>query len=268
MAANVEQTELDLLVSTLMEEAGRIIGEVGSDGDPAAVVAAVIPNLKAWVAAKSWDPQHRDGETWRQIREHLLKAAYATRPYCIRCGRCCISGSPTLLEDDMELFVKNILGPIHVVTIRKGEVAYSAVSQRLAPVETEMIKVREIPGGKTCIFYESEDKSSAVYASRPMQCRIQQCWNPKNYDTIAKMPRLQRNALLGVTGDLWEVIQQHEQCCSYTELARVMARLGATKGRTIADSLTYWRMMIAFGRSPSKNLGLTAVSWISSSAGR
>jgi len=228
---------LDLLISALLEEAGRIIGEIGSDADPRDIVIAVMANVKVLVAGKSWDTQLRDGETWKQMRELLLKAAYATRPYCIRCGKCCVSGSPTLLEDDMDLFVKNILSPIHVMTIRKGEVAYSAVSQRLAPVETEMIKIREIPGGKTCIFYESDAKTCRVYASRPMQCRIQQCWNPKNYDTIVKMPALRRKALLGVTGDLWEMIREHERRCSYAELARVMARLAATKGRTIAELL-------------------------------
>jgi len=137
----------------------------------------------------------------------------------------------------MDLFVKNTLNPTHVITIRKGEVAYSAVSQRLAPGESEMIKIREIPGGKTCIFYESEAKTCKIYASRPMQCRTQQCWNPKNYDNIAEMPALRRKALLGVTGDLWEMVREHEERCSYAELARVMARLAATKGRTISELL-------------------------------
>lgn len=237
MAADVEQSEGDLLISALLEEATRIMEDVGSDANAGDVVAAVMPNVKALVTGNSWDPHLRDGETWKQIREFLLKAAYATRPYCIRCGKCCLSGSPALLEDDMDLFVKKILSPINVMTIRKGEVAYSAVSQRLAPVETEMIKIREIPGGKTCIFYESEAKTCKIYTSRPMQCRTQQCWNPENYDTIVKMPGLRRKALLGVTGDLWEMIREHEERCSYTELARVMARLAATKGRTIAELL-------------------------------
>lgn len=237
MAVDVEQSEFDLLVSTLLEEAGRIIGEVESDADRRDVVAAVMPNVKALMAAKSSVPSPRDQDTWTQIRELLMKAAYATRPYCIRCGRCCVSGSPILLEDDQELFVKNILRPVHVMTIRKGEITYSAVSRELSPAGTEMIKIREIPAGKTCIFYEPEAKACAIYASRPMQCRTQQCWNPMNYETIAGKPQLERKGLLSVTGDLWEVIRQHEQRCSYTELARVMARLAATKGRTIAEVL-------------------------------
>jgi hypothetical protein len=116
------KAEVDFFLTALKEEARTMIYEVGASVEPKALVDSVLEDLQALAPRENDD--RSEEEVWNQIRRLLLKAAYATRPHCIRCGTCCTKGSPTLLAEDMELFVKDILRPEHVTTIRLGEPAY------------------------------------------------------------------------------------------------------------------------------------------------
>lgn len=235
MHKDFNKAEWDFFVVALKEEARTVLHEVGSDTDPQTVVESVLPELEALAIPKDEVDEEKEKEIWNKIREILLKAAYKTRRYCIRCGECCSKCSPTLVEDDLGLFMKDILTPDKVTTIRKGEPAYSTVTQEVGPAEVEMIKIREAPGETTCIFYNGIDRSCTIYEARPVQCRAQECWNPDRIDDTAGLPKLARKALLQATGPLWEIIERHEERCSYDEIARVIARLSATKGQTIDD---------------------------------
>jgi len=234
--------EWDFFVTAIEEEAKRILIEVGSDTAPRTLVESCLEDLQALAPAQDELDDRTEEQVWTQVRERLLKAAYATRPYCVRCGTCCTTGSPTLYEEDMALFVEEIIKPDHVITVRKGEAAYSGVSDEVAPLEEEIIKIRESPGGRTCVFYESGGKECSIYDSRPQQCRSQECWNPENYEQIAGTPMLKRKAILETTGAFWDMIQQHEERCSYSEVGRTVARLAATKGQTVQQVMDLLRL--------------------------
>lgn len=227
--------EVDFFITALKEEARSIIHDVGSDVGPQTLVDSVLQDLQA--LAPREDDDRTEEEVWIQIRERLLKAAYATRPHCIRCGTCCSKGSPTLLADDMPLFTGNILKPDHVTTIRVDEPAYSNRTENVEPAATEMIKIREKPDTKTCVFYENLNKSCSIYESRPAQCKLQECWNPENAENLEDRAWLARRDLLGTIGSLWEIIEHHEERCSHSEFSRAMARLAATKGQTVNEVL-------------------------------
>lgn len=235
MHKDFSKAEWDFFVVALKEEARTVLHQVGSDTDPQTLVESVLPDLEALAPPKEGVDEKTEKEIWNRIRETLLKAAYKTRPYCIRCGECCTRCSPTLAEEDLSLFMKDILTPDKATTIRKGEPARSSVTQEVAPAEAEMIKIREAPGTTTCILYDGNDRSCTIYESRPAQCRAQECWNPDSISETAALPKLGRKALLQVTGSLWEIIERHDERCSYDELARVIARLSATKGQTVDE---------------------------------
>ena len=241
MQKDFSKAEWDFFVVALKEEARTALLQVGSDADPKALVESVLPELEALAPPKEGVDEETEKEIWNKMREVLLRAAYKTRPYCVRCGECCSRCSPTLVMDDLGLFMKDILTPEHVTTIRKGEPAYSTVTNQVGPAEVEMIKIRETPGTTTCVFYDSDIRSCAIYESRPTQCRAQECWNPDGMEDTAGVPKLERSALLRATGPLWDIIERHEQRCSYDELARVIARLSATKGQTIDDLIDLLR---------------------------
>lgn len=228
--------ELNFFFTALKEEARTVIGKVGSNADPQTLVDSVLEDLEA-LAPKDNDTRTEE-EIWKQVRERLLQAAYATRAYCIRCGNCCNLGSATLESEDIELFKKDIIKPAHVITIRQGE----PVSEKgqIAPAKKEMIKIKEVPDSKSCVFYEKNGSSCGIYENRPKQCKLQECWNPERTEDQEK-DWLDRRALLPATGPLWDIIQRHENKCSYEEFNRSMAKMGATKGQTVEELLELLR---------------------------
>jgi Fe-S-cluster containining protein len=229
------KAEVDFFLTALKEEARTIIHDVGSGVEPQALVNSVLEDLQALAPRENDD--RTEEEVWTQIRQKLLKAAYATRPHCIRCGTCCTKGSPTLLANDAALFVRNILKPEHVTTIRLGEPAYSNLTEKAEPATREMIKILEKPQTKTCVFYEDLAKCCSIYASRPAQCKAQECWDPENAEALEEREWLERKDLLEQTGSLWEIVKRHEDKCSHSEFSRAMSRLAATKGQTVDEVL-------------------------------
>jgi Fe-S-cluster containining protein len=228
--------ELEFFFTALKEEARTVIWQVGSNADPQTLVDSVIGDLEA-LAPKDNDTRTEE-EIWKQVRERLLKAAYATRPYCVRCGNCCALGSATLESEDLELFNKDIVKPAHVITIRQGEPVTE--EGQISPAKKEMIKIKEVPDTKTCVFYEKNGSACKIYDNRPKQCKLQECWNPGLSENQEK-DWLDRKALLQETGQLWDVIQSHENKCSYEEFTRSMAKMGATKGETVEELLELLR---------------------------
>jgi Fe-S-cluster containining protein len=205
------------------------------------LIESVIEEIEAMAPRPDGQEDRSDEEIRRQIGECLVKAAYATRPYCIRCGTCCTKGSPTLSINDLELFTNDIVRPSDVLTIRKGELARSAGCDELERTEQELIKIREVPGNNTCLFFKPGAKECSIYESRPLQCRRQECWNPQDPNEIGNQEMLDRQALLRETGPLWDIIQRHEERCSHEQLSRVMAKLEATKGHAVEELLELLR---------------------------
>jgi Fe-S-cluster containining protein len=235
MTQSIDKSERDFFVLSLKEEARRAIWDVRANVDAVTLIESVLNDLEALAPRTDGTEERTDEEIRTQIRQRLIKAAYATRPHCVRCGTCCTKGSPTLLREDMELFVRDILGPSDVFTVRKGEAAYSNVTDSLAPAEEEMIKIREKPDENICIFYREGDKECSIYESRPLQCRAQECWNPDAHEEVAAAPRLSRREILAHAVDLMRIVERHEDRCSYQELERAIARLSATKGQTVGE---------------------------------
>lgn len=234
------KAEADFFITALKEEAREILRKVGSDADPGKLIDGMLDELQALAPRRVAEEDRTEEEIWNQVRRLLLKAAYATRPHCIRCGTCCTEGSPTLVREDISLFTKNILRPEHVFTIREGEVVYDNRTQQSTPSEYEAIKIREVPEKRTCVFYEEGGNKCTIYECRPQQCQRQECWNPESSRGVSHT-LLTREDILKPVDELWEVIQSHEDRCSHSEFSRSMARLGATSGQTVEGVLDLLR---------------------------
>jgi Fe-S-cluster containining protein len=232
-----ELADQRFLVIALKEEARTVLWEVGSSVDPETLIEGVLEEIQALSTAEGLDDEQSGEELGKRIRLILLRAAYATRPYCTRCGTCCTKGSPALFREDMELLTRGVLRPEHLVTIRKGEWIHSNESDQIEQAAREGVKIREFPETRTCVFYGRSDKQCGIYESRPLQCRRQECWNPDQALRITDAEVLDREALLKATGVLWDIVGRHEQRCSYDELARAMAKLSATEGHSVQEVL-------------------------------
>jgi Fe-S-cluster containining protein len=238
MEKAITKADRDFFVVMLKEEAREALWKVGSSTDPQTLIDGIKEDLEALAPRTDGTENRSDEEIWMQVRERLINAAYATRQYCIRCGACCEQGSPTLTRNDLDGFRANVLKPEHLVTIRQGEPTYDSRTEKIGPAEREMLKVRERAGSRTCILYDKtsleRECGCSIYESRPDQCRRQECWNPDSSRAADAVPLTRKDLLTGL-GELWEVIERHEERCSYEELNRCMARLTATKGQTIDE---------------------------------
>lgn len=233
MEKEISKADRDFFLVMLKEEARESLWKVGSETDPQALLDDLKGELEALAPGPDGTETRSDEEVWIQVRKKLLEAAYATRPYCIRCGTCCSQGSPSLTREDLHLFRASVLKPEQLLTIRIGEPVYDSRSEKTGPAERETVKIREHAGTRACVLYDSWNKECGIYDSRPTQCRSQECWNP-NAEVDNGVPLTRKDLLKGV-GELWDIIERHEERCSHEELSRSMARLAATKGQTIDE---------------------------------
>jgi len=143
---------------------------------------------------------------------------------CERCGECCIQGSPTLHLSDFKLFEDNILSMGDVYTLRKGELVYDNVGEELDYLKEEMIKIRERPGTKVCIFFDEDSGGCRIYDTRPYQCVYFECWNPRKFLETLNEEKLSREDLFFQNRTVRELIHAHEERCSYKALEELFEK--------------------------------------------
>ena len=257
METDFNKAEWSFFVTALKEEARDVLWKVGSTVEPETLLKSVMQDLEELGPKPEGEETRTQEEIWKQVRERLLEAAYATRPYCIKCGECCSNGSPTLSISDMNLFESGILGPKDVFTLRKGEIVFDSQIEKSVANEQERIKIREIPEDKTCIFYQKSNRECSIYDQRPTQCRIQECWAP-NSDAYTINAPMTRRRLLEAAGDIWKIIEKHEERCSYEDLSREISRLAATKGQTVENVLEFLSFDHHVREFVSEKLGIGA----------
>lgn len=177
----------------------------------------LIPELEndPWLTdlAGRWPDLDGDGrrEAVNGLGVWLTRVAYATRPHCIRCGRCCRTGGPALLADEAELIRPD--GPFYgqVYTIRAGEPVLDARRGEIRAVDRERIKIREKNG--VCVFYDRE-KGCTVYADRPTQCRTLECWQAESSAWAEDGPFLDRTSAVEGDRTRLDYIAAHQAKCA------------------------------------------------------
>jgi Fe-S-cluster containining protein len=181
---------------------------------------------------------HERGKRWNLFCEDIIRAAYKTRPYCIRCGDCCKKAPPTLHHQDKTLFDQGILQKTDVFTLRKGELVHSGMDNTHYPLKEEMIKVKEKPGTKECIFLTHS--SCSIYEYRPLQCKNFECWSTQDLIDTFKQKKLTRKDIVKETEIISEIIDYHEKRCSYASLKEGFRQLEKEGiDRTVLDILSY-----------------------------
>lgn len=149
----------------------------------------------------------------------------AIKIVCKRCGQCCANGGPTLHGEDLGLFASPAaLDLTDLLTIRVGERVHNQPLNRIEPLEAEVVKITHAPEGRTCIFYNDAEQACAIYDNRPAECRALFCRDTSDLEAMYDKGRIARRDILPEGHPLLELVEEHDQACSVTELAR-LARL-------------------------------------------
>lgn len=158
------------------------------------------------------------------------------RNSCIRCGTCCLKGGPTLHHEDKKILLAGHIGYQHLITIRKGELAFDPVRSKLEPVRQELVKVLGKGKDWSCYFYDEEGSSCTIYEHRLLECRLLKCWAPSELINVMGKNTIIRADIINPTDPIMEVIETHERECPCQEIENLISKLSreTEKSKTLA----------------------------------
>lgn len=143
---------------------------------------------------------------------------------CLRCGTCCRVSSPTLYQEDLALIIAGKLARGVLYSLRAGEMAHSARLGRSAPLQRDLVKLRESPTGG-CLLLRGP--LCGAYDARPLQCRHLQCWSNHNAGDLQDLPRLGRRELFADDPMALALIEEFELKVPAAELTRLLTLAAA-----------------------------------------
>lgn len=220
----IEKISRDQFVNLWKQPMPSLLKAVHSKVKLSEVVRAIEEDPVYKEILEKWDSLTLEEmrQAWEKTNSLMTKAAYATRPYCVRCGDCCKESSPVLYREDLSLLTDGILDKGNVFTLRKGEIGYSPKEGRTVVLAEEMIKLKEIGGEDQCLFYK--EGGCSIYDNRPLQCRTLECWNPESFEPLSSSKYLDRKNILGEDHPLWEIIAAHEKRSSHEVLTSILEK--------------------------------------------
>jgi Fe-S-cluster containining protein len=153
---------------------------------------------------------------------------------CLRCGTCCTKGGPTLHSEDRQLLLEGNIRTGHLITIRKGEPAYTPDCEELLPVEHEFVKIAGKGKGWECLFLDKKTSSCMIYSHRPLECRILKCWDTHELLSVIGKDLLTRADIIDPADPILKLIEVHEKKCAIAEMESILASLAEKKDETKA----------------------------------
>ena len=152
----------------------------------------------------------------------------APRTHCIRCGECCLQGSPSLHTKDLELVEKGYIERGILYTIRRGELVRDNIQGKMVIIDQEIIKLKEQQSERgRCSLYNEREKACLRYENRPVQCSSLQCWNTDEFLEEYHDPKLTRRDIID-DHVLLGLITEHEEKCSYLALKKHVDEISTT----------------------------------------
>lgn len=157
---------------------------------------------------------------------------------CKQCGTCCRKGGPVLHHEDKRLLDAGFIRPEHLITIRKGEPAFSPLSGKVEPAPCELIKINGRQGEWTCCFFDTETPACSIYAHRPLECRLLECWNTEKLISVINKNALARADIIRPDDVVMDLIAIHEQHCPSTRIEELLAELSNDSNTSTLAELT------------------------------
>lgn len=158
---------------------------------------------------------------------------------CDRCGTCCKQGGPALHTEDLALIQSGNLSFGHLITVRRGELAYQPLKESAEPVKDEFLKHQGKGGSWCCMFYDDRAKACTIYNHRPVACGLLDCTAPEALLAITGKDLLTRFDCMADDDPLLPLVQQHEKECPCPDMAAIHNGLqSADKRSQLLEELT------------------------------
>ncbi|MFO7707754.1 MAG: YkgJ family cysteine cluster protein [Desulfobacterales bacterium] len=157
---------------------------------------------------------------------------------CTRCGACCRAGGPALHRQDRHLVETGLIHTRDLYTIRRGEMAHDQIRSAVVPVRRDIIKIKGKGGTWACRFFDPAAGSCRIYAERPLECRLLECWNTGRIARAYARGRLTRRDLIGELQGVWAVVEEHQRRCDYGLIRKLLAPAPAQSAERRLRELT------------------------------
>jgi Fe-S-cluster containining protein len=144
---------------------------------------------------------------------------------CIRCGTCCTKGGPTLHAGDRQIILEGHIGIEHLITIRRGELAYTPAGEGLQPLQQELVKIAGKGRGWECLFFNEAESACMIYGQRPLECRILKCWDTSELLSVICKDSLTRADIMDPKDPMLELIDLHEKICAVQAMENILSSL-------------------------------------------
>lgn len=184
------------------------------------------------------------------------KMRFMKKTSCQRCGSCCMQSTPSLMKEDLELFISGILSDENTYTIREGEIVKASDGSKYESF-MEIIKIKEKKDSTACIFYED---SCTIYDKRPLQCRLYNCWETQELEDGLDKRGLKRSDLFGSVDLVIEAIKRHEEKCSYKRLFDALENLEKGDDKAVDDIIDMLQYDISLREFLEKRLNIKLLS--------
>jgi len=139
------------------------------------------------------------------------------------CGECCRKNGPALHLDDLHLLRNKTLGRKDLLLLRRGEPAMDNVLGRPVLLSRELIKIRGKNSDTTeCLFLDPDSSLCTIHQMRPLECSLQECWNPGPLISKYQSGRLSRKEIFRPGSAMEELISLYDEKCSVVELSGLL----------------------------------------------
>jgi Fe-S-cluster containining protein len=198
-------------------------------------------------AAETWSCMSGEerAQAWHELLQSIPQALAEVSPVCVQCGQCCRQGSPSLHLDDLELLRTEAIPWDELVTLRRGEPARSLQSDTAFYATEERIKLRQKPGTSECVFFDAATSCCTIHTDRPLECRAQACWDPEPANLVTTEPLLTRRHLFANVAALVDLLDVHDERCSFDRMREVFEELKQSEGRSVSNVIE----LLAFDES-------------------
>ncbi|MCG8336751.1 MAG: YkgJ family cysteine cluster protein [Proteobacteria bacterium] len=157
---------------------------------------------------------------------------------CKRCCTCCAKGGPALHKEDLDLIQSGKLHGRFLFTIREGEPAKDNVKGGLAQADTDIIKIKSKDGTDACLYANFTNNQCSIYEDRPIECKTLKCWDTAEIEALYNKNRLTRKDIIGGIQGLWELVEEHQQKCSFSKVKQIIEEAkGKIEGQALKQLL-------------------------------
>ena len=163
------------------------------------------------------------------------KKAGGQQNSCKQCGICCVKGGAALHGVDIDLLGEDGIPRRDLITLRKGEFAWSPVTDKVEAIETDIIKLRGTGTEWTCLYLDKASKGCHIYEKRPLACRILKCWEPEDTLALIGSDLLSRSGVLQNETTLLKLVEHYERDYSLPDFASLQLKLEKNPAELLKD---------------------------------